>query len=381
MLFPHPIIGQEKGIDAFNSYQLNKKHRKVKLTDLIQEVEFIRLQETPKSLLGNLYNVHIVGDKFVFAGDKLKGDIFVFDSQGKFVNRINRKGVSPGDYFSLTDIWIEGDLIAVFSSQRGIKRYRLNGDFVSESKLDLRAGHAFGKANQYFLNLQSTVTVDEYINGNRSPEQVNYDVAQLDADMNILEMHLPNTRKVGGFISGYSIFFDYKESLVFCKPMSDTVYKYFENKFVPLVQFDFGDYWHWDHYDALDGNIMQGLRASNKAYSIRPKIGSRYIYSYTQYGSGAKNLELWHLIDRKNSEIVLVDLNRSSKKGAFDLQFSHWESDDTFYAFLPSLDAVGLVTEATRKNWSFRGGTNLEEIASSENPVLVRIKVKDFSKD
>lgn len=370
-------------MDAFKSYDLNKKHTKIKLTDLIQEVEFIRLEETAESLLGTVNDVHLVGDKFVFMGGGLKGDIFVFDNQGKLINKINRKGNGPGEYSWLVDLWVEGDVIAIFDRlKKTVFKYSLTGEFVSESELNiadqfvgdskiaLSASHVIGKENEYFL----------FMNHLQIGDQLNYNLLKLDSDMNITGMHLPFEGNEQGPMTSYTPFFDYKESVIYHRSSSDTVYLYNEGSFVPFIQFEFGDDWHWDDYPDRGSDIIKGLREGEKVWKVSPKVGPRYILTSSLYGKSGR-LRLEHLIDRRNAEVRIIDLNRSSNKGIFDLQISHWESDDTFYAFLPSLAAVGLVTEATRKNWSFRGGTNLEEIASSENPVLVRIKIKDFSKN
>ncbi|WP_323757712.1 6-bladed beta-propeller [Roseivirga sp.] len=368
-LFSAQVIGQGKVSDSFVSYDLSKNDRKIKLTDLIDEVEFINLEETQESLLGSVGGVHVVGDKFVFMGDRFKGDIFVFSTQGKFINRINRQGSAPEEYPAIKDIWIEGDLIAVHTSLKDIKRYRLNGDFANSSKLKLTAGHALGNSGNYFLDM----------NFNSLEDQSKYKVVRLDGNMGITGKYLPFTKAPVATMFSPSPLFEYKKSIGYYRAYSDTVYFYQKDRFVPFIHFEFGNNWHWDNYDPFGPDVIKGLRDGEKVWSIKPKVGSRYIITSSLYGKSGK-LRLEHVIDRRNAETILIDLERTSKKESFDLEVSHWESDDTFYAFLPSMDAVGLVTEASAKNWSFRGGTSLEEIASSENPVLVRIRIKDFSK-
>ncbi|KYG78776.1 6-bladed beta-propeller [Roseivirga echinicomitans] len=368
-LFSAQVIGQGKVSDSFVSYDLSKNDRKIKLTNLIEEVEFIRLEETSESLLGSVGDVHVVGDKFVFMGNSLKGDIFVFNDQGKLINRINRQGIAPEEYPAIKDIWIEGNLIAVHTSLNDIKRYRLNGDFASSNKLKLTTGHALGNSENYFLDM----------NFNSLEDQSKYKVVRLDGNMGITGKYLPFTKAPVATMFSPSPLFEYKKSIGYYRAYSDTVYFYQNDRFVPFIHFEFGNNWHWDDYDPFGPDVIKGLREGEKVWSIKPKVGSRYIITSSLYGKSGK-LRLEHVIDRRDSEIILIDLERSSKKEPFDLQVSHWESDDTFYAFLPALDAVGLVSEASSKFWSFRGGTSLEEIASSENPVLVRISIKDFSK-
>lgn len=75
----------------------------------------------------------------------------------------------------------------------------------------------------------------------------------------------------------------------------------------------------------------------DKVWEVSHKIGPRYIIASSLYGKSGR-LRLEQVIDRRNSEVIIIDLNRSFNKGIFDLQIPHWESDDTFYAFLPSLD-------------------------------------------
>ncbi len=82
------------------------RNDQVLLSDLFSEIDIIPLETSDRSLLtfpmGEPDKVIKHEDKFYFL-DKSQDVIVVFDDNGKFVNRLNKKGQGPGEYISLSD--------------------------------------------------------------------------------------------------------------------------------------------------------------------------------------------------------------------------------------------------------------------------------------
>lgn len=121
---------QLKVVNADNPIEI------VKLTDLVDSVEYIPLETTDECLLGNIYNIkEDAGIFFIWVREGL----YAFSSDGKFLNRIGRKGDAPGEYIYMNCFYLD-----TFNKRVGIacelqhKIFLYTYDGVFHSCLELR---------------------------------------------------------------------------------------------------------------------------------------------------------------------------------------------------------------------------------------------------
>jgi hypothetical protein len=82
------------------------------------------------------------------------------------------------------------------------------------------------------------------------------------------------------------------------------------------------------------------------------------------------------VINRLTKSIVSIDI-RNDGDGRHSIIPIKW-SGDKFLASIQSNDLGALLNELDEYRLSFKEGTTLEEIESSENPVLMWVKFKDL---
>lgn len=101
--------------------------------DLIADISVVRLESSWKNVIGKVDQLLFADDKIiVFDRYKAKA-VFVFDKEGKFLNRIGMLGHGPQEYVEPSYIALvpEKNQVAVFDlSPKKVKIYNLDGKFV-----------------------------------------------------------------------------------------------------------------------------------------------------------------------------------------------------------------------------------------------------------
>ena len=77
-----------QNLDEFTTYTVDINSKPISFFDLIEEVELVRLEETPESLLSWVSQLRFTDDLVIFPGNK--GDVFTFKNDGPFINKFNR---------------------------------------------------------------------------------------------------------------------------------------------------------------------------------------------------------------------------------------------------------------------------------------------------
>lgn len=125
--------------DSITRINLNSfiKDNSFNFGSLVEEIKFIPLETTNKSLLDNIRKI-IVTNSNIFIHDDFKdGGIVIFDNYGKFIKRIEN-GKGPGELLGLYDISFdenENELIAYQKSF--LFFYNRFGEFIRYKKLPL----------------------------------------------------------------------------------------------------------------------------------------------------------------------------------------------------------------------------------------------------
>lgn len=108
--------------------------------DLIADISVVRLESSWKNIVGRIDQLLFADDKIiVFDRYKAKA-IFVFDKNGKFLNRIGMLGHGPQEYVEPSYIALVPDKnqVAVLDlSPKKVKIYELNGKFVRSEDIPI----------------------------------------------------------------------------------------------------------------------------------------------------------------------------------------------------------------------------------------------------
>ena len=359
-------VSTEKGskaIDEFTSYDLVNETETRTLTELIEHIEFSRLQETDESLISSANNYLMHRGLIVFRNGAER-DICVFTESGEFVRRFNRSGEGPEEYSTVNDMWFDGDYLAIYSKGRYVKWYDLEGNFIRSKSMDLQAGHIYPYQDGYVVDA-SYLTLDD---------SLRFNFAFVDSEFKTQKVFLPSgdDMQFQVFMANSSLMPD-NGKILFNRMMSDTVYSFNATEFEPFIHYDFGNEWYFKNMTSMPNNMFIDMQNSGKVWNVSSKISSQFIWLSTYGGEPGRNK---YLIDRGNNKSIRVDTRKGEEYYA--LSPSLWENEKLFGS-IQSIDVPELISSLGQDQYSFNEGTTLEEIKSSENPVLVKIKFKDSS--
>lgn len=237
----------------------------LELSGLIEKQHFIRLETTTESLLGAINKV-TVSDSLIFI--KSNGAIFLFNSNGKFIRKIDKKGIGPNEYIRLSDFDVDIDkkeLIIFDKEKKQLLSYDFHGNFISTISLDFWA-IKFKKISKEHIILFS---------GNEtSGDGQNYKFTLLSAQGSKQRFHVINEHKSGYLhVNTHQNFYENKSKHFFFEAFNDTVYL-FDNDFKikPEYHFSFaGKNIPNVFFEKQYSNIMeffQAYRKTDYAYGI-----------------------------------------------------------------------------------------------------------------
>ncbi|WP_298648979.1 6-bladed beta-propeller [uncultured Proteiniphilum sp.] len=199
----------------------------IELEDFIVDVDTIRLELSDVSVMHEIKNIHIMGDRY-YISTWDHATVYIFDSRGKYINKIMDKGNGPSEYISVTSFEVDRvnkRVILADNFSRRIFVYDENGNQLNVIQLD------FGPIiilpyEDGFINVYSGPR-HEYQN----PEMENYNIHFLDSQgkfiSSAIEIGTPERIDIGSRFKTDCL---ENGEILFQPVLSDIIYKIEEGK-------------------------------------------------------------------------------------------------------------------------------------------------------
>ena len=128
----------------------------VRLSDIIESIEYIPLETTDESLVGTIGFAPCsfdISDNYIVVSCIQQTQVFLFSRDGRFISRVGRQGQGPGEYTSPSGVFLDEkrDQIFVGTPQQGILVYNLRGEFIRNIPTERTAGGLTRLHNDNFL--------------------------------------------------------------------------------------------------------------------------------------------------------------------------------------------------------------------------------------
>ena len=106
----------------------------VRLSDIIESIEYIPLETTDESLIGWISSFDI-SNNYIVVNCMSQNQVFLFSRDGRFIRRIGRQGQGPGEYTrGVLGVFIDEKrdriFVTTFYYQQAILTYNLRGEFI-----------------------------------------------------------------------------------------------------------------------------------------------------------------------------------------------------------------------------------------------------------
>lgn len=347
-------------VDEFRSYSIDMEMPSTRLADMIDTVILMRFEETENSFLRYVLTLSKFDQGFVVP---TKGGLTVFDERGNFSHNIHKMGIGPEEHGRIYDFWIEGDTISVFSKEdQYIKRYSMAGDFISSFRLPYFTQHVFPLENGFVYDLNYELFKDS----------IKSRLLLLNEKHELKDSFLPYTTipKMHVF-SQFPSIKPYGDGATYLGVMSDSLYHIKNHQVKPLMHFNFGEKWYWDEEGKMMLASPLSERSKSKVSDINTFLNREYVLLTARMRLSEPSP---FLIDRRSGEITLIDLSNKGD-GRNSISFIAWDAG-YLMASIHSNDIDELLEEVVPSRVKFKSGTTLEEIETSENPVLMWLKFK-----
>ncbi len=117
----------------------SKKNKTIEFTELFSSVQYIPLETTNNCLMGGVSQFSEFDGRFFILDQKTK-QVFAFNHDGEFLNKIGRQGKGPGEFLYPKQFVINESKSLLYlydSTQKKIIRYRLDGQFIDEIQVNV----------------------------------------------------------------------------------------------------------------------------------------------------------------------------------------------------------------------------------------------------
>lgn len=127
--------------DVINVQMVKPTKKQLKASAIIEEFKYIPIETSDSSLMGQYQNAYIY-DNRIYIQDVETRMGNIFDMNGKFINKIGKKGNGPGELIHLTSMTIDpfgNHLIAYDQFFDKLFYYTLDGHFLHTKQMPLRS--------------------------------------------------------------------------------------------------------------------------------------------------------------------------------------------------------------------------------------------------
>lgn len=223
-------------------FSKNYPKKEICLQD-IADSEYIPLETVDSVLMGNRLVLSYVSDKYILIHEPIRGNIFVFNRNGKIYSHFNHKGQSGQEYPWIGDAGtiLDEKNEEIFVCSQSIQVYSLNGEYKRTLKINTILSHS----KVFNLDDKSLLVYDDVIIDRGLEDKTKNDpyrlVSKKDGSLiSILDIHFPqrystrilqtNKNSEREIFMYYTQSMYYGQNLMIADISSDTLYQLSPNK-------------------------------------------------------------------------------------------------------------------------------------------------------
>lgn len=327
------------------------------LTTLFSSARVIPLETSDSSLFAYADKIIMYEDR-LYIMDKRESLVMIFDKAGNFVNKIDKKGRGPEEYFWLTDICINNyeQTLELLDPSGKLLTYDLKGQFICATQLpnDIRAYHSLAVLNSDSILFSSDA--EDYILSIYSRSQ-----------------HKILNRFVKKSLSYFtsSFLYIYQDTVYYSQSLFDQVYS-LNNSETRIAYEWFFPSCDYEPTEVIPNYEKGDFKESRKIFWNLPYMynfqwqNTKYLYTMLKLPRTKQFVNIFH--DKTTHRNLVFE---KSKEGV--LFYSNYMDDDVSINAIPAQDIetyrnLSILDEESRKF--------LENYDENFNPYLIEYKFK-----
>lgn len=276
---------------------LKDEDKTVKLSELFSEINYVPLQTTKKSFIGEIIHIKLFDKTYYIlnqAGEN--SNIKTFSYNGKYLGTVGNTGAGAKEIFKPRDFVLNRDVLYVWDN-KGIHSFSRNGNYL---KFMLKA-HFVGRI--FFYSEKSFFFLHEL-----NPPGF---LSKYDVKGNLEKVFIPFDLWLGAFEHAKII--EIKESFHIFSPVVDTIYSYSNDNLIPKY-----------FIQCNSAKSLGKLFLDNKnlnPYELSKVINKTPHFNITHYNENENYIYMSYLINRKKN-MLLINKNTWNQ-----LHFSDYIND------------------------------------------------------
>lgn len=210
----------DDGRSVFTVKVPNKQTEDQEFDSFFKFSHYVVLDNSQDALVGSLNKIQF-DENNIYIFCNIQQDVLIFNKEGKFISRFNKRGKGSGEYISASDMEVDGHDIYILDYINAVlRKYDIDGTPLSSEKITY---------SESFKLLGKGLTALNLDNGGASSDRKslpnNYAVYK---NGELTYQGIPYSEHLLGhkrrFGSGRSAFYSYNDSIFSLFTMSDTVY-------------------------------------------------------------------------------------------------------------------------------------------------------------
>lgn len=374
----HDSNNQYKTKDLLFSVNLNELHKNnepIYYSEVFESFYLLPLETNPNCIIGNIKHIKVYNTD-IFILDSYSKLIYIFQQNGKFINKVGSFGRGPREYldpiFSFDE---ETNEVVVYCKQlKKIIIYKINGDFIKEFKYE----------NGYQIKNIECHNDYIYITINPLPKdkEKHYLIYSIDKNGNEIDKWLKNRGIYSTMeVSHMGSFYRYNDKLLYNESYLDTIYYFENNKLYPYLS-----------AFSNSASYLEEIEAIHKIKEIDKRISEMWKYKRI-WGRHdlIENNQLMYFIyikDNQSYSLMYNKLNKKISTGFFVDDMSGYINErfiscnDNYFmgimrnlpfsninTFQQAIENREIIVSEIERNKAFT-------ISIEDNPVLIFYKIK-----
>lgn len=365
------------------SLKSENTNKTMPLSELYTIEQYIPLITGDSVFIGEISKLIIKNDNF-WVLDRITSKIFGFSKEGKLFTLIDRVGEGPGRYQRISDIAISDDAVFIFDAFSGtMYEFGLNGEFIGDKQTEVKSSHMELLQNGGFVFYHDYIKND-WNSGNK----VQYNLTLTDENLKVTKRILENklSPEPEFLIGNQKNFSRNNSSLLVFESYQNIVYKIENDSIKPYLKYSLSNNesqniqrlfqktssMFWSVNNTIDFENENEIKRIVELQENNSIISMTYI---------KKNFLYLTFYNKENSKIL--ELQRRMTDDSPPIALTNDIDNTIFYPLVAAQgDYFYSFTDVHQLNsgniYSDRTKELLSTLPDDPNPILVKIKIKDF---
>lgn len=335
-------------------------------SSIIDSIEVIKLETNANSLIGSIRKIEFQNEKFYVSDDSQV--LLIFDNNGHYCNKLNKRGKGPGEYLEMRDFFIDKDGSIKVLSYNTILTYDLNLKFIEQKAIHVTSttGREINPVN-FLPNCDFTFLYTGSFGLRNLKSGKDNALYCIDNKNKIVNEYFPIFSKS---TMGHQNFYRSNDLVNFTNTYgNDTIYQIYDDYLVPKVYINFMDNRITEKDMMEDHAALYNMICENGLCGNVMNVYENSNYLCFKFTKGRSPKQ--GLFNKKTKEIKVINIGKS-------LPFPKITVEGLINSsFFTTIDFYMLKSLTDEKPYNdFINTYNLLNLKETDNPLIIKLNFK-----